>query len=119
MQLRVPDGFRIIHCPHCKWHGRSNQLQCTCGCLWYLCQMHTVDPATHRSRRPPRRPTKPKGGKVEIMPSTRPAPKVRGNDFADRAHRSKVARKNLHEHQQNLVRLGAPPLGNHLGKMSK
>lgn len=102
-QLRVADGYRTIYCTSCRWNGRATQLQCTCGVPWYLCATHTTDPPVHRSKKPPKKLAVPAAGAKAVMFSTRPAPTVRGNDFATARKRTRAAQRNLHEHRQEIA----------------
>lgn len=106
MQLLCLQGFRDIHCVRCKFHGRSKDLTCTCGCHWHLCDIHRQDPATHRSRRAPTREKDEKQEEAELKDSNRKTPEAatRSNKAPTKA--TVVAAKKVFVHQgsQNLMR---------------
>jgi len=97
-QLEVKDGFRISSCSQCKWRGRCQHLNCECGISWLLCNRHRADPPTHQSNRPPRKKKDRRAKSDKILLSNRLAPRIRGNDSADRRRMKKAPRKNLHMH---------------------
>ena len=103
VQLRVADGYRTVYCTHCRWNGRATQLHCTCGLPWYLCEQHTADPSVHRSKHPPKKEPAAKASLMEVKFSTRPAPKVRGNDLASSRKRSRASLKHLNEHRKEVA----------------
>ena len=55
MQLRVREGFRAIHCHHCRLQQRCSRNTCQCGTIWHHCTIHRTDPATHKSRKAPKK----------------------------------------------------------------
>lgn len=107
-RLEVQDGFRIMNCPHCRWKGRSKHLNCECGKKWFLCETHRVDPAVHKSHRPPKRKREDVDEHEDIKLSDRNAPLVRWNVLADKVRKAKVRKENRHEHLLPTVSRPSP-----------
>ena len=51
VQLHTKDGFRDIHCPHCKKHERCIRNTCQCKLIWHQCSLHRKDPPVHATRK--------------------------------------------------------------------
>lgn len=95
MQLRTRQGYRDLTCPTCQFHGRVGRAKCICGTLWHQCNVHRVDPNTHRSAKA-RVIRHNEPDRIERrLPSTRPAPESR--DTARASGKRRVERV-LHQH---------------------
>ena len=55
MQLLTPLGFRYVSCSTCAKQRWSRGWLCECGVAWHTCDLHRIDPAVHRSAKPPRK----------------------------------------------------------------
>ena len=106
MQLLCPQGFRDIHCGRCKYHGRTKDLKCTCGCRWHLCDIHRQEPATHRSGRAPTREKDKKQEEAELKDSDRKTPEAAMRTKKALKNAEEVAGKKVFVHQgsQHLMR---------------
>ena len=69
MQLRTGEGFRAIHCKACRLQERCLRNECQCNKVWHHCAEHRVDPATHRSRKAPKKTPEERKKHIEALES--------------------------------------------------
>ena len=104
MQLRTVTGYRDINCANCKTHERCIQNWCQCKVTWHHCNLHRVDPTSHR---PDKGPAKRKEGLTAPAPkldSTRKAPLIELKECRTKKTRKYNAKgDDLNSHPQAKV----------------
>ena len=74
MQLFTQLGFRYVSCSGCEKQRWSRGWLCECGVAWHTCTIHRMDPAIHRSAKPPKRKADQAKAEQSYKDSERPAP---------------------------------------------
>ena len=76
MQLLTPLGFRYVSCRGCAKQRWSRGWLCECGVPWHTCDIHRIDPAVHRSAKPPKRTVVKEKAESNYKDSERAAPEA-------------------------------------------
>ena len=97
MQLFTPLSFRYMSCSGCEKQRWSRGWLCECGIAWHTCNIHRVDPAVHRSAKPPKRKAEPAKAEHSFKDSERPAPDAVQSASRQPLKRAKGTRK-MHAH---------------------
>ena len=97
MQLFTPLGFRYVSCSGCEKQRWSRGWLCECGVAWHTCTTHRMDPAIHRSAKPPKRKVDQAKAERSYKDSERPAPDAVQSVNLQPLKRAKGTRK-IHAH---------------------